>query len=69
MVARAFKRAGADQDALVNDVLKIARCRGARGAGDRNVILGAQTALEVLHSLAEDPVGGSGLICELFVNH
>jgi len=55
MVARAFKRAGADQDAHVDEVLKVARGRGARGAGDRNVILGAQAALESLHPFPEDP--------------
>ena len=37
MVARAFERAGAHQHALVDEVLKVARGRGARGAGDRNV--------------------------------
>lgn len=55
MVARAFERAGAVQAALVNEVLKVARGRGSRGAGDRNVILGAQAALEAIHPLVEDP--------------
>ena len=55
MIARAFERAGADQDALVDEVLKVASGRGARGAGDRNVILGAQAALEALHPFPENP--------------
>ncbi len=55
MVARAFERARADQDPLAHKVLKVARGRGARGTGDRNVILGAQAALEALHSFVEDP--------------
>ena len=55
VVARAFERAGSDQDALVDEILKVARGRGARSTGDRNVILGAQAALEALHSFAEDP--------------
>src|SRR5918996_3123192 len=54
VVARAFERAGADQDALVNEILKVAGGRGARSAGDRNVILGAQAALEALHPFAEN---------------
>ena len=51
VVARAFERAGEDRDALVN-VVKIARGRGARSAGDRNVILSAQASLEALHPRA-----------------
>ena len=45
----------ADHDAIVDEVLNVTHGRGARGAGDRNVILGAQAALEALHPFAEDP--------------
>ena len=55
VVARAFECAGADEDALVDEVLKVARGGGARGARDRNIILGAQAALKTLHPFAEDP--------------
>lgn len=55
VVGRAFERASAGQDALVDEFLKVARGRGACSASDRNVILGAQAALEALHPFAEDP--------------
>jgi hypothetical protein len=51
VVARAFERASAGQDALVDQVLKVARGRGARSAGDRNVILSAQAGLIVYSSI------------------
>jgi hypothetical protein len=41
VIARAFERTGADQDALVDEILRVGRGRGMRGARDRNVILGA----------------------------
>ena len=63
MVARAFERAGANQDVLVDEVLKVACGGGARGTGDRNVILSAQAALEALHPFPEDP--GEGLFLPL----
>lgn len=44
-----------DQDPLVDEVVKIPGSRSARGAGDRNIVLGAQAAFEALHSFAENP--------------
>ena len=54
MVARALERASAGQDALVDEVLKVARGRRAGGPCDRNVVLGAQAAFETLDPFAED---------------
>ncbi len=49
MVARAFEYAGADQDTLDNEVLKVARGRGARSAGDRVGRSGLSCELFVNH--------------------
>ena len=55
MVARALERAGAGEDAFVDEVLKIARAV-ARARRDRNVILSAEPSFETFDSFAEDSV-------------